>query len=68
MSPDQNVGLEFPTALDKQDTTDLQAAVDPTDPSDSHGQEIYCHCLQNSLVGSCHVGKTEHELLCHVDV
>ncbi|KAK1906471.1 Tryptophan synthase alpha chain, partial [Dissostichus eleginoides] len=37
---------EFPTPINEQDMADLQAAVDPTDPSDSHGRDIYCRCLQ----------------------
>ncbi|KAF3839049.1 hypothetical protein F7725_017766 [Dissostichus mawsoni] len=37
---------ELPTPINEQDMADLQAAVDPTDPSDSHGRDIYCRCLQ----------------------
>ncbi|KAL3059235.1 hypothetical protein OYC64_011203 [Pagothenia borchgrevinki] len=37
---------EFPTPINEQDMADLQAAVDPTEPSDSHGRDIYCRCLQ----------------------
>ncbi|CAK6963515.1 uncharacterized protein LOC128367698 [Scomber scombrus] len=37
---------EFPSPLTEQDIRHLQAVVDPTGPSDSHGHDIYCRCLQ----------------------
>ncbi|XP_034094877.1 uncharacterized protein LOC117561508 [Gymnodraco acuticeps] len=43
---------EFPTPINEQDMADLQAAVDPTDPSDSHGRDIYCRCLQIFQTGT----------------
>ncbi|XP_059212948.1 uncharacterized protein LOC131991512 [Centropristis striata] len=40
---------EFPMPLTEGQIVDLQAAVDPMEPSDSHGRNIYCRCLQMFL-------------------
>ena len=45
--PESGVVLpELPTPLNEQDMTELAAAGDLTEPSDSHGRDIYCRCLQ----------------------